>query len=87
MAVCFDVFCPKCGHELEDVMIDVENSLPKCPVCDSEMKKMMGTTSFKLKFCNRTDICDWDGNSSAYWNDIKEKGGDEPVNPRQAKWY
>lgn len=66
-----------------------EHILPLCPECEEEvsMRKMMGTTSFELKFDNRKDMCDWDGNTSRYWNDIKEKGGEEPVNPRQQKWW
>ena len=87
MAVCFDVFCPECDFIKEDVMLNTDESPPLCPKCETQMKKMMGTTSFELKYDSRKDMCDWNGNSSRYWNDIKEKGGDEPSNPRQQKWW
>ena len=35
-----------------------------------------------LKYDNRKDSCDWNGNSSQYWKAIKEKGGDEPERKR-----
>lgn len=93
MAVCFDVFCPECDLVVIDVMLNSDESPPECPMCrekhDKEviMKKMMGTTSFELKYDNRKDMCDWHGNTSRYWEQIKKEGGEEPSNDKQQKWW
>jgi hypothetical protein len=83
-----DFFCPKCDKRYIDVFIDSKEPLPKCDVCeDVELKKLISKPiSFELKYDNRTDICDWDGNSTQYWKEIKEKGGEEPPNSKQYKW-
>lgn len=82
-----DLFCPECDVEVIDVMIDSSEPLPSCEECGcSEMKKKIAAVSFELKYNNRTDSCDWNGNSSQYWNAIKEQGGDEPPNDKQQKW-
>jgi hypothetical protein len=93
MAVCFDIFCPECDHIVRDVMLNSDETPPECPECrealneEVTMKKMMGTTSFELKYDNRKDMCDWDGNTSQYWKQIKEEGGEEPKNDKQPEWY
>lgn len=87
MAVCFDIFCPECDKVIKDVMLNTTDIIQDCPDCKVQMKKMMGTTSFELKYDNRKDMCDWHGNTSQYWKDIKEKGGEEPKNPKQPNWY
>lgn len=82
-----DLFCPECDKRYIDVFIDTSEPLPKCDVCeDVELKKLISAVSFELKYDNRTDSCDWHGNSSQYWKDIKEKGGEEPANKKQYKW-
>ena len=81
-----DLFCPECDEEHIDVFIDTSEPLPMCEKCDVEMKKLIGAVEFKLVYNNRTDTCDWDGNTTQYWNDIKEKGGNEPQNDDQPKW-
>lgn len=81
-----DLYCPACSANFIDVMIDNNDDLPKCDVCDVELKKWPSAVSFKLVYNNRTDMCDWDGNSSQYWNEIKRTGGDEPENDKQPKW-
>ncbi|MCK5016049.1 MAG: hypothetical protein KAS32_03165 [Candidatus Peribacteraceae bacterium] len=82
-----DLFCPECDKREIDVFINSSKPLPMCDECDVEMKKLIAAVSFELKYDNRTDICDWDGNSSQYWNEIKKDGGDEPTNDKQKKWY
>jgi len=86
MAVMFDIYCPECDHQEIDVMINTNEPMPKCVKCGAEMKRFIGCTHFELKYDNRKDSCDWSGNSSQYWNEIKEKGGLEPSNNRQTKW-
>jgi len=36
------------------------------------MSKMVSLTSFKLEYNNKTDMCDWSGNTSHYWDDYKK---------------
>ena len=57
-----------------------------CPECSiGVMKRHIGNKmSFELKYNNRTDMCDWDGNTSRYWDKIKTDGGDDP---NADKWY
>ena len=93
MAVCFDVYCPECDHIKKDVMLNTDEILPECPECretlnkEVPMRKMMGTTSFELKYDNRKDMCDWAGNTSKYWDAIKKEGGEEPKNEKTPEWY
>ena len=87
MAILVDLFCPECDAEEIDVFINSSEPLPPCKKCDcKEMKKMISAVRFELKYDNRKDSCDWDGNSSQYWNRIKKEGGDEPTNEKQVKW-
>jgi late competence protein required for DNA uptake (superfamily II DNA/RNA helicase) len=82
-----DLFCKECDKEHIDVFVDMKLPMPKCPDCNIEMTRMVAKrVSFELKYDNRKDVCDWHGNSSCYWNKIKETGGEEPSNNKQAKW-
>lgn len=81
-----DLFCPECDERHIDVFVDNKLPMPKCQKCDVVMKKLVSQITFELKYDNRKDSCDWNGNSSQYWKDIKEKGGSEPVNAKQPKW-
>jgi len=82
-----DLFCKNCDREEIDVFVDMKLLMPRCPDCDIEMTRMVAKRmNFELKYDNRKDICDWHGNTSQYWNKIKETGGTEPTNNKQAKW-
>jgi len=82
-----DLFCPECDVVVEDVFINSSEPLPPCDGCDcKEMRKKISAVRFELKYDNRKDSCDWDGNSSQYWKGVKEGGGDEPSNEKQTKW-
>lgn len=87
-----DLFCKKCNKEEIDVFIDTKLPMPLCSDCNIEMTQMVAKRmSFELKYDNRKDICDWQGNTSNYWKQIKEdraagKKVAEPVNPKQPKW-
>ena len=74
----FDIFCTVCNKEVIDIIIKSDGILPDCDQCGGRMAKIMNTTSFELKYNNRTDMCDWDGNTSQYWKDIKKNGGEDP---------
>ena len=79
--VLVDLYCPECEFIQEDVMVDTKlDDHGLCANCgEANMRRMVpGQISFELKYDNRTDMCDWDGNTSQYWNDIKKTGGDDP---------
>lgn len=47
----YDMFCPECGEEYEDVVIllqDLDKPVP-CGNCDTNMKRKCGNAGFKLK--------------------------------------
>jgi len=88
--VMVDLFCDneECSNIKEDVMVDTSlDDHGTCDVCSKgKLKRMMpGQISFELKYNNKTDMCDWDGNSSQFWKGIKPKD-DVPVEHRD-KWY
>lgn len=86
MRMLVDLICLNCKHEMIDEFIDSNKKLPECPKCQTIMNKLPSALRFELKYDNRKDMCDWQGNTSQYWNDIKTKGGEEPPNDKQEKW-
>lgn len=79
----YDVFCKKCGYERIDVYMNVDDSNPDCPHCKIEMSRCANTTHFKLKYNPQTDMVDWDGNRTRYWDDYKKMkaNGEKPRIP------
>lgn len=72
----FDVKCIICGFETEEIIIHAElnEEKLKCRKCGGIMKQIVPqkSPSFNLVYNNETDICDWDGNTSRYWDAYKE---------------
>jgi len=68
----YDLYCPECGAEKLDV-IKHYDELVECSECGYPMKHVCNTTSFSLKYNPQTDICDWDGNTTQYWNEYKKQ--------------
>ena len=65
----YDFECKEC-NKMEEVLCGVDDGFI-CPSCLKPMKKLCNCTHFKLTYNNKTDVCDWEGNSSNYWNDVK----------------
>jgi len=89
--VLVDLFCDnkECNHIEEDVMVDTKlDDHGLCACCKKGILKRMvpGQMSFELKYNNKTDMCDWAGNTSRFWDGVKESGGDVPEKHRD-KWY
>lgn len=70
--------CEHCGYIFEDwTKADVEiNTCKKCghDVCN---KIFLKAPNFELKYNPKTDICDWDGNTTQYYrkyNEAKDRG-------------
>lgn len=79
----FDIVCNGCHILKEDVMIRAGKDVTtECPECGELMEKKPAFGSFELKYDNKKDICDWDGNTSQYYRAFKEaKDRGEDVKP------
>ena len=81
----YDYECKKCGDRVEVLlsMEDAEN-FTVCSICEGEMVRVLTKApSFKLKYNPKTDMVDWEGNHSRYWDDYKAKkeAGQKPRIP------
>ena len=69
----FDYYC-KCGKKYELLVKRGEEERQRCPECGALMDRQFpGIVNFKLVYNNKTDMCDWKGNTSQYWNDVKKQ--------------
>ncbi len=84
-----DFICNECNNEFEYIVFantESENKMIVCSKCGhTNISQLCPQESpkFKLKYNNKTDMCDWDGNVSRYWdkyNDMK-KNGEKPRIP------
>lgn len=81
----YNVQCKKCKKEEEVLTLRVGEKIPNCE-CGGKRKILAPTgksPSFKLVYDNKTDMVDWDGNRSTYydaWKAIpKEKRKDYKI--------
>jgi putative FmdB family regulatory protein len=67
----YDYQCPKCHKVFE--RIAKENEVVVCE-CKYIAKRIFPqkSPSFKLTYNPKTDIVDWDGNRSRYWDQYKK---------------
>ena len=96
MAVLSDLFCDnkECGFIKEDEMVDTsKDDYGVCEKCKKgKMRRMVGNKmTFELKYDNRTNICDWNGNTTKLWDGVKQaqaegKNVNVPEKFRN-KWY
>lgn len=78
-----DIVCNDCKVIKEDVFLGYgEQPEDVCPECGKQMTKKVEFGSFELKYNNKTDMCDWTGETSQYWKAFNEaKGRGENVKP------
>ena len=69
----YDLHCPECDYVEIDGFYKIDEELPKCPECGTPLSKTCNCTTFELKYDNKKDICDWEGNTSRYWDDYKKQ--------------
>lgn len=64
----------KCGLVKEFLLVKSTDKAV-CPSCGKKMVKLFSPDKqkFKLHYNNKTDMCDWDGNTSRYWDDVKKQ--------------
>lgn len=73
----YDFKCD-CGNQFDSIE---KQSVKKvtCPKCNGKAKRIFPTkpSSFNLSYNPKTDVCDWDGNTSQYYrlyNEAKSRG-------------
>jgi putative FmdB family regulatory protein len=80
----YDCYCEKCGYETEQWK-KINENLDLCPKCSGKMKKKLTCSHFKLNYNPKTDICDWQGNTSQYYRQVNEaRRHGENVKPAKA---
>jgi len=69
----FEYLCNDCGCYEEKLEFGKEmDEKHTCPKCKKAMDRLISKSRFELKYNNRTDMCDWKGNSSHYWDAYKQ---------------
>ena len=78
-----DIICQDCKIIKQDVFLEYkEQPKENCPECGKPMTKKPDFGSFELKYNNKTDMCDWTGQTSQYWRAFKDaKARGENVKP------
>lgn len=78
-----DIICWDCKIIKEDVRLKYDEQVTEtCPDCGKTMTKKVAFGSFELKYNNKTDMCDWAGETSQYWKAFNEaRGRGEDVKP------
>jgi len=86
----YDIFCTgdECDNEVIDIILKVSEDLPVCSECGAEMSRKIQCCHFELKYDNRKDICDWDGNTTKYYDEINKQTaeGKDVVDPNAKEW-
>lgn len=77
-----DFHCKQCDGYFER-LIDLDKEKTYCEHCHIELDQCFPrkSPSFRLKYNNQTDLCDWQGNTSRYWDEYKKMKA-EGKNPR-----
>jgi len=70
----WNFICDECGEHDERMFVHsdvIEKQL--CKSCGGFMNKLPSMINFKLVYNNKTDLCDWSGNKSRYWDSYKQQ--------------
>ena len=75
----YDFKCQTCNAEFEQLVANSIIRFAKCPECGMKAKKIFSAEgqNFNLKYNPKSDICDWDGNTTQYYrkyNEAKARG-------------
>jgi len=69
----YEYTCEGCGYYNEKLEFgDEANQQHPCPICERELVRIVSPCTFKLEYNNKTDMCDWRGNTSHYWDEYKK---------------
>lgn len=69
----FDFECEHCGLAF-DKLVEPDVQIATCPECEGNSYKVFPkkAPSINLKYNPQTDMVDWDGNRSQYWDQYKK---------------
>ena len=69
----FEYRCNLCNNVDERLEFGTEMEADHyCSLCEGLASRIVSQCKFELKYNNKTDLCDWEGNSSHYWDDYKK---------------
>ena len=73
----YDYDCEHCGLQF-DKLVSSDVVIATCPGCGGDSHKVFPrkAPSIDFKYNPVTDIVDWDGNTSRYWDDYKQQKAD-----------
>jgi len=76
----FEYKCKVCNNIDEKLEFGKEMEQDHfCSKCGKPSERIVSLPKFKLEYNPKRDICDWQGNTSMYWKDVKaarERGED-----------
>ena len=70
----YDFVCEECGYEFDALVMD-ELEITMCKSCGKKAKRVFPRKApgIELKYNPQTDMVDWDGNRSRYWDEYKKQ--------------
>lgn len=74
----YDYECGSCGYEFDQIVpYDTDDTI--CEKCGATARRTIikGAPKINLKYNPKSDICDWDGNTTQYYrkyNEAKARG-------------
>ncbi len=73
----YDFDCEHCGLKF-DKIVGYGVQIATCPECEGDSYKVFPrkAPSIDLKYNPQTDIVDWDGNTTRYWDQYKQDKAD-----------
>lgn len=79
----YDLNCVDCDYVKVDVLLKKDEEIvDTCGICGKLLVRKPMTKSFELKYNPKTDMVDWQGNRSRYWDDYRnKKAAGEDVKP------
>ena len=71
----YEYECVNCGYQIErlEYLTDETHKKNICTECGGDMKRIVSLCQFKLEYNPTKDICDWQGNTSHYWDEVKKQ--------------
>lgn len=81
--ILYDFECTECGKVFEDFVDNSSILVVKCKICSKKAKRIFPqkSPSFKLVYNPKTDMVDWNGNRTRYYDEYN-KMKKEGKNPR-----
>lgn len=71
--ILLDFICEECKNTDERLIYPSEMDNQMCEKCNKKMIPLAGCTHYKLEYNPKTDMCNWNGETSMYWSKVKEE--------------